>query len=181
MNLPNWITLSRLALTVPFLVLAEMVGFERWALALFLVASLTDWVDGYLARKLNQISVFGKLMDPLCDKVLVAGGLVALAAKGFLPAWSVTAILFREFLVTGLRSLEAAEGVIVPAGWLGKVKTVVQMAAISLVFLGAGGSEPWAAPALDAGLWIYWVAVALTIASGAEYAWAARRLIFKGA
>lgn len=179
MNLPNWLTLSRLVLTVPFLFLAERPGFERWALALFLVASLTDWLDGYLARRWNQITAFGKLMDPLCDKVLVAGGLVALVAQGLLPAWSVTLILFREFLVTGLRALEAAEGVIVPAGQMGKVKTVAQMVAIALLFLGAGGSESWAPLALDAGRWLYWAAVALTIASGIEYGWAARRLIFK--
>ena len=130
MNWPNLITFARLLLAIPFLVMLEGHGWEMVALGIFVVASLTDWLDGYLARKLNQVSELGKLMDPLVDKILVTGALVALTARGIIPAWSVTAILFREFLVTGLRAVEAARGVIIPAGWLGKVKAALQMIAI---------------------------------------------------
>ncbi|MFP5504549.1 MAG: CDP-diacylglycerol--glycerol-3-phosphate 3-phosphatidyltransferase [Candidatus Sericytochromatia bacterium] len=166
LNLPNILTLSRLVLTIPFLVCLEFPGLEVWALAIFAVASLTDWLDGYLARKLNQITTLGKLLDPLGDKVLVTGALVALAAKDIIPAWSVTAILFREFLVTGLRAIEASRGMIIPAGWLGKIKTVLQMAAIIVLLyaLLPGGQF-----AQSTGMVLYWTAVAMTIASGVQY------------
>lgn len=172
MNLPNWITLSRLLLTVPFLVLLEQRGYELVALGIYVCAALTDWVDGYLARRLDQVTTLGKLLDPLVDKVLVTGALVALSAKGLVPAWSVTAILFREFLVTGLRGLEAERGVIVPAGMLGKLKAVAQMVAIGfLLFALAPQAATWA---YTVGMGIYWLAVALTIVSGVQYVWAAK-------
>lgn len=166
LNLPNILTLSRLVLTVPFLVFLEIPGLEVWALAIFVVASATDWLDGYMARKLNQITTLGKLLDPLGDKVLVTGALVALSAKGVIPAWSVTAILFREFLVTGLRAIEASRGVIIPAGWLGKIKTVLQMVAIILLLYAL---LPAGQPVMATGLVLYWTAVAMTIASGVQY------------
>lgn len=166
LNLPNILTLSRLVLTVPFLVFLEVPGWEAWALAIFVVASATDWLDGFLARKLNQITTLGKLLDPLGDKVLVTGALVALAAHAVIPAWSVTAILFREFLVTGLRAIEASRGVIIPAGWLGKVKTVLQMVAIALLLFAM---LPAGAFVKDTGLVVYWLAVGMTIASGVQY------------
>ncbi|HEY9724783.1 MAG TPA: CDP-diacylglycerol--glycerol-3-phosphate 3-phosphatidyltransferase, partial [Oscillatoriaceae cyanobacterium] len=173
MTLPNWITFSRLLLAIPFLFLLEPPGHYFWALIFFLVASLTDWVDGFLARALNQVSTLGKLMDPLVDKVLVTGALVGLAAHGVLPAWSVTLILFREFLVTGLRALEASRGVIVPAGWLGKAKTVMQMVAIALLLFALSSGNGLASAAGQA---CYWLAVVLTLLSGAQYLWAARSL-----
>lgn len=173
MTLPNWITFSRLLLSIPFLFLLEPPGHYVWALVIFLVASLTDWVDGLLARALNQVSTLGKLMDPLVDKVLVTGALVALAAHGTVPAWSVTLILFREFLVTGMRALEASRGVIVPAGWLGKAKTVFQIVAIALLLLDLALRNGLARSAGEA---TYWLAVVLTLLSGAQYLWAARDL-----
>jgi CDP-diacylglycerol--glycerol-3-phosphate 3-phosphatidyltransferase len=179
MNWPNLVTFSRLALAVPFLLLLERPGTEAWALGLFVVASLTDWVDGYLARRLDQTTELGKLMDPLVDKLLVTGALVALTARGIVPAWSVTAILFREFLVTGLRALEAARGVIVPAGWLGKVKAAVQMIAIIALLWSLDGTGRALRPDALAQVAVagYWLAVVLTIASGLQYGWAARRLL----
>lgn len=180
MNLPNWITMSRLLLAVPFLVLLEWPGLAWAALAVFVVASATDFLDGYLARKLNQVTALGALLDPLVDKVLVTGALVALAAKGVVPAWSVTLILFREFLVTGLRTLEATHGVVLSAGMLGKLKTVLQMVAIGcLIFaLDPAGRGLLAHPVATIGLWIYWAAVAMTVISGAQYLWAGRELLF---
>lgn len=166
MNLPNMITLSRLVLTIPFLLFLEWRGWEWVALGIFVFAAATDWVDGYLARKLNQVTALGKLLDPLVDKVLVTGALVALVAHAMVPAWSVTLILFREFLVTGMRALEASRGVIVPAGWLGKIKTVLQMVAIGLLLAAL---TPQGAVVAGAGLIVYWAAVFMTVASGVQY------------
>lgn len=178
MNWPNTITFSRLLLSVPFLVLLEIRGWELVALGIFVVAAATDWLDGYLARKLNQVSELGKLMDPLVDKVLVTGALVALASRGIVPAWSVTAILFREFLVTGMRAVEAARGVIIPAGWLGKVKAAVQMIAIGVLLycLDDSGRALDGSFLAAAAIVCYWVGVGLTIASGVQYLWHARGL-----
>ena len=178
MNLPNLVTFSRLLLAVPFLILLEFSGWELVAMWIFVVAALTDWVDGWLARRLNQVTELGKLMDPLVDKVLVTGALVALASRGIVPAWSVTAILFREFLVTGLRAVEASRGVIIPAGWLGKVKAAVQMIAIVALLWSLDPSGRALRGDLMASLAItcYWVGVGLTVASGVQYLWLGRGL-----
>lgn len=178
MNLPNLVTFSRLLLSIPFLILLEFTGWELVAMWIFVVASLTDWVDGYLARRLNQVTELGKLLDPLVDKVLVTGALVALASRGVVPAWSVTAVLFREFLVTGLRAVEASRGVIIPAAWLGKVKAAVQMIAIVVLLWSLDPSGRALRSDFIAMLAIvsYWVGVALTMASGVQYLWLARGL-----
>lgn len=186
MNLPNRLTVGRLVLTALF------VGFlstsTHWgdvvALALFVIASLTDWLDGYLARKLNQMTNFGKLMDPLADKVLVASALVCLIPLGALPAWVVIVIITREFLITGLRQLAAGQGVILPADPLGKHKTAWQLITILffLILLAAGdcfGDESrwlkflW----VHVGPWLIGITVILTIYSGLAYLWKNRRLI----
>ncbi|MEB3195723.1 MAG: CDP-diacylglycerol--glycerol-3-phosphate 3-phosphatidyltransferase [Candidatus Sericytochromatia bacterium] len=179
MNLPNTITLARLALAIPCLLLLERQGWEMWALGLFVIASLTDWIDGYLARKLDLVTPLGQLLDPLVDKLLVSGVLVALTARGIVPAWSVTAILFREFLVTGLRALEASHGVIVSAGWLGKWKAALQMIAIIALLwsLDPSGRALRADAVATLAWWTYWVAVGLTVASGVQYGWRARNLL----
>lgn len=178
MNWPNIVTLSRLFLAVPFLILLELKDWEMVALVIFVVAAATDWVDGYLARRLNQVTELGKLLDPLVDKVLVTGALVALAARGIVPAWSVTAILFREFLVTGMRAVEAQRGVIIPAGWLGKVKAAVQMIAIGVLLfcMDPSGRALDGSLLAAAGIVCYWVGVGLTVASGVQYLWHARGL-----
>ena len=178
MNWPNLVTFSRLILAVPFLILLEFGGWELVAMWIFVFAALTDWVDGYLARKLNQVTELGKLLDPLVDKVLVTGALVALTARGIVPAWSVTIVLFREFLVTGLRAIEASRGVIIPAGWLGKVKAAVQMIAIVALLWSLDPSGRALRSDFVAMLAIvgYWVSVALAIASGLQYLWLGRGL-----
>lgn len=177
MNLPNWITFSRLLLIIPFLALLEFPGWEFVATVVFIVACLTDWVDGFLARRMNLVSELGALMDPLVDKVLVTGALVALASRGLIPAWSVTAVLFREFLVTGIRAIEAKRGVIIPAGTLGKWKAATQMVAL-IMLMWAIQPPPilawsWLQPV---GMWTYWLAVVLTMVSGIQYLWLARGL-----
>jgi CDP-diacylglycerol--glycerol-3-phosphate 3-phosphatidyltransferase len=185
-NLPNKLTVGRLVLTVffvAFLSTSTPLG-DVVALALFIIASLTDWLDGYLARKLNQMTNFGKLMDPLADKVLVASALVCLIPLGALPSWVVIVIITREFLITGLRQLAAGQGVILPADPLGKHKTAWQFITILffLILLAAGdcfGDESrwlrflW----VRLGPWLIGITVILTIYSGLAYLWKNRNLL----
>jgi CDP-diacylglycerol--glycerol-3-phosphate 3-phosphatidyltransferase len=182
MNLPNWITVSRMALAIPFLILLELKGLEQYATVVFAFAALTDALDGYLARRMNLVTDLGKLLDPLVDKVLVTGAMVALVSRGVVPAWSVTIVLFREFVVTGMRAMEAQRGVTIPAGWPGKVKAFLQMVALVMLMwmldpLGSGVKPGWVT---QAGMWTYWASVVLAVYSGLEYMWNARGL-FKDA
>lgn len=130
MNLPNKLTLLRIVL-VPFFVFFMLAGesgaLRLAALVVFVVASLTDMLDGKIARKYNLITNFGKLMDPLADKVLVMSAMICFVALGYAPAWVVIVILTREFLVTSLRLIAAGEGLVIAADNWGKIKTVTQM------------------------------------------------------
>ncbi|TAD75851.1 MAG: CDP-diacylglycerol--glycerol-3-phosphate 3-phosphatidyltransferase [Oscillatoriales cyanobacterium] len=163
MNLPTWITVSRLA-GVPLLLWwlsGEPTDGDRWwSLGVFLLAAGTDWLDGYLARKLNQVTDLGKFLDPLVDKLLVLAPLLLLVELGRIPAWSVFVILARELTIAGWRVNQTS---ISGANLWGKLKTVSQIAAIALLL----------APAMDAyGIWaigVFWVSVALTVISGAIY------------
>jgi CDP-diacylglycerol---glycerol-3-phosphate 3-phosphatidyltransferase len=164
MTLPNWITFSRL-LGVPFLLygLYDSTPQARWVcLAIFLVAALTDWLDGYLARKLNQISDLGKFLDPLVDKFLVLAPLLVLVELGKIPAWGVFLILARELAIAGWRVNQTQ---ITGANIWGKLKTVSQIVAIALLI--APLSSEWQIPSLIA----FWVSVALTLISGVIYLW----------
>lgn len=147
MNLPNTLTMSRLGLAFVMMVLLELdfVFSKTLALLVFAVAGLTDYLDGYIARRQNLTTPFGKLMDPLTDKVMVAAAFVSFVAidiqRGgkmapLVPAWIVVIIISREFLVTGLRLLAASRGNIIPAGKWGKHKTVWQIVAIVVIMLG---------------------------------------------
>jgi CDP-diacylglycerol---glycerol-3-phosphate 3-phosphatidyltransferase len=162
MTLPNWITLSRL-LGIPFLLygLYDRTPQLRWVcLAIFLVAALTDWLDGYLARKLNQISELGKFLDPLVDKLLVLAPLLVMIELGRVPAWGVFLILGRELAIAGWRVNQTT---ITGANIWGKLKTVSQIVAIALLI--APLPQVWQMPTLVA----FWVSVALTLISGAIY------------
>ncbi len=162
MTLPNWITFSRL-LGIPFLLygLHNPTPEARWVcLAIFLVAALTDWLDGYLARKLNQISDLGKFLDPLVDKLLVLAPLLALIELGQIPAWGVFLILGRELAIAGWRVNQTT---ITGANIWGKLKTVSQIIAIALLI--APLSEAWKIPSIVA----FWLCVVLTLISGAIY------------
>ena len=162
MNIPNLITFSRL-LGIPFLLygLQNPTPQSRWiCLVIFLVCALTDWLDGYLARKLNQITDLGKFLDPLVDKLLVLAPLLSLIELGQIPAWGVFIILGRELAIAGWRVNQAT---ISGANIWGKLKTVSQIIAIALLIAPLG--ESWKVPTLAA----FWVCVALTVISGVIY------------
>jgi len=150
-NLPNYITLARIII-VPLLVVVLLTSFaDEWfgissyalAIIIFLVASFTDILDGHLARRRNQVSNFGKLLDPIADKLLVSAALIVLVEKHLAPAWAVVIILGREFIITGLRSVAAADGIIIQAQKIGKIKMWAQCVAIvALLVAGATGNPP---------------------------------------
>lgn len=168
MNIPTWITVSRL-LAVPIL-LAGLAGSPtptvRWVLLMvFLIAAGTDWLDGYLARRLNQVTEVGKFLDPLVDKLLVLAPLIALVELGAVPAWGVFLVLTRELVIAGWRVNPNLRGSseIAGANFWGKLKTVTQIAAVAL--LVAPLSTAWQMPAIVA----FWLSVAMTLISGAIY------------
>ena len=151
MNLPNYLTLLRI-LIVPLLVVVLLtevaesyIGISGYALAIaiFLIASFTDILDGHLARRRNQVSNFGKLLDPIADKLLISAALIVLVEKHLAPAWAVVIILGREFIITGLRSVAATEGIVIQAKSLGKIKMWAQcIAIVALLVAGATGHPP---------------------------------------
>lgn len=151
MNLPNYLTLLRI-LIVPLLVVVLLtdvvdsylgISGYAFAIAIFLIASFTDILDGHLARRRNQVSNFGKLLDPIADKLLVSAALIVLVEKHLAPAWAVVIILGREFIITGLRSVAATEGIVIQAKNLGKIKMWAQCVAIvALLVAGATGKPP---------------------------------------
>lgn len=161
MNLPTWITVSRL-LGVPLLLylLDHPTNQQRWtALAVFLIAAGTDWLDGYLARRLNQVTDLGKFLDPLVDKLLVLAPLLMLIQLRQIPAWAVFLILGRELAIAGWR---VNQTMISGANLWGKLKTVSQIAAIALLICPLTASSAYSLVA-------FWLAVALTLISGAIY------------
>ena len=168
LNLPNAITMGRILLIPVFVVLAYEPGPWRsfFAALVFLIAALTDLLDGYLARKHNLVTALGKLLDPIADKLLTLAGFVMLVEQGLAPAWMVIVIVGREMAVTGLRAIAAAEGYVMPADDWGKWKTVTQITAIIMLLLG------WKLWIFDVSVIGYWVMVAsmlLALYSGARY------------
>jgi len=182
MNLPNKLTISRIVFTFVFMVFLYTHGLTARVLALitFLLAALTDALDGYIAKRSNEITDFGRLMDPIADKILVLAALIAFVEKGIIPAWMVVLIIFREIAVTGLRLFALTKKKVLQADGGGKHKTVWQLLAIIaiLVFLifregGAAKFGFWHASVevlyKDAILVIMLVVTVLTLASGAAY------------
>jgi CDP-diacylglycerol--glycerol-3-phosphate 3-phosphatidyltransferase len=171
LNVPNVLTLLRIV-AVPVLVVAlldETPDGDLIAAAVFALAAVTDGLDGYIARRQQSITTFGKLMDPLADKLLVVAALISLVSLDRLAAWAAMVIIAREIAVTGLRALAAERGVVIAASWLGKLKTLLQVAAIFALIV----FEP--APAwADA---LLYLAVAVTVISGADYFFGLRRRI----
>lgn len=168
MNLPNKLTIARMAM-VPLFMIALLMNTPAsriLATVIFALASLTDMLDGQIARKYNMVTNFGKLMDPLADKVLTAAAMICLVELGDLAAWIAVVIIFREYLITGLRSVAASENIVVAANIWGKVKTVCQMIALMLLMVKP---QVVALCGIDLGLWLMYVAVALTIYSGLDY------------
>lgn len=169
MNLPNGLTVTRIFL-VPLLLVVLLTGNfpsrETWGLVVFLAAAMTDYLDGYLARKRSQVTTLGKLLDPIADKLLISAALIALVQMGRAPAWMVVIIVGREFAVTGLRSIASAEGVTISASRLGKYKMVSQVACCS--FLIAGSRYP-ESTLLYFGWILLWLVVGLAILSMVDY------------
>lgn len=191
MNLPNQLTVARLVLTFVFVGLLSVGGLPHagtLALIVFSVAAYTDLLDGQIARKRNLVTRFGKLMDPLADKVLMAAGFVMLCERGFVPAWIVVIILAREFMVTGLRLVASAAGIVLAAENLGKYKTTFQIIAVIYFLVVIAAEEPtlaWLGPIFDQpllgtgllGRLLIWIALFLTLLSGLSYLWKNRKLL----
>ena len=167
MNLPNKLTILRV-LMIPFFVVFMLWnvlgGVDKWiALALFVAASVTDFLDGYIARKYNLVSNFGKFMDPLADKLLVGAAMICLVEMGRLPAWVVILIISREFIISGFRLIASDNGVVIAASYWGKFKTVFQMAMIIVLICNLGGAFGIVETAL------IWVSLILTVVSLVDY------------
>ena len=161
---------------VPFLVVFMLTGWggdaNRWiCLAIFIVASVTDWFDGHLARKYNLITNFGKFMDPLADKLLVCSAMICMIETGKLPAWVVIIIIGREFIISGFRLIAAENGVVIAANYWGKFKTVSQMIMIILLIVDFGGFF-----AILTEVFI-WLSVALTVISLLTYIMQNRKVL----
>ena len=174
MNLPNRLTLARVVL-IPFFVVILMAPFglpgQNWiALIIFIAACITDFLDGQIARRRNLITNFGKFMDPLADKLLVCAALVCLSSMQIVPAWMTVVIISREFVVSGLRLIAAERGIVIAAGWSGKVKTCLQMFAI--IFAIAAIAEISAITNI-----LLWAATIMTIVSMIEYLYKNRYLL----
>ena len=175
MNLPNAITLGRIFL-VPILVVVLLTKFDGWDLfgvnkeilgaLIFAVASLTDWLDGYVARRRKQVTGLGQWMDPLADKLLVTAALVSLVYLELAPAWMVVVILSREMAVTVLRSIAHARGNTLPASPIGKIKMVAQVAAILILILGQGHLQGF----FVLGQIALWIATIAALVSAVDYA-----------
>jgi CDP-diacylglycerol--glycerol-3-phosphate 3-phosphatidyltransferase len=170
-NVPNVLTMLRIV-AVPVLVVAlldETPDGDVIAAAVFALAALTDGLDGYIARRRRQVTTFGTLMDPLADKLLVIAALISLVSLDRLAAWIAMVIIARELAVTALRSVAAQQGVVIAASWLGKAKTLLQVAAIICV-IAFDPTPVW----VDA---LLYLAVAVTVISGADYFLGLRRRI----
>jgi CDP-diacylglycerol--glycerol-3-phosphate 3-phosphatidyltransferase len=182
-NLPNSITLARLGLTIVYVAAASVAGtLAAWiALLSFCVAAATDWLDGYLARKMNLVTALGKLLDPLVDKILICAAFVHMSMVHQCPMWVTCVIIGREFLVTGLRQIAVEKGVVMAADRWGKLKTIIQ-----IVFIIAGlvwlllADQPSAPHVLGLLRWLadpthyftaimMWLSLFLTVLSGANY------------
>ena len=169
MTTANKLTIFRVVLIPVFLVLAYR-SLMGWALAVFVVASLTDMADGYIARHYNQITDFGKFMDPLADKCLVVAALCWFVENGQMAGWVLAVVLLREFAVSGMRLVAVEQGRVIAAAWSGKIKTAATMICLCLMLL-IGPPQPWdSAPDLVAQ---FSTAVILitTVWSGVEYFW----------
>ena len=193
-NLPNAITFSRLVMTAAFVIAVSQRSLAGYGagLVLFVVAAASDWLDGYLARKMGLVTPLGKLMDPLADKILVSAAFVFFTEKGLCPVWVTALIIGREFLVTGLRQIAIEAGQVLAADRLGKWKTAFQLAYLitGLIWLTGEKAKEFlpvveplkhlARPYADGG-WLQpvflWAAVALTVISGWNYLWGSRHLL----
>ena len=176
MNLPNKLTVFRMILIIPF-VIVLLGGEAGWfgdnrlvtdciALGIFIVARLTDLIDGKIARKYNLVTDFGKFMDPLADKLLVCSAMIALVEMGRIPAWVVIIIIGREFIISGFRLVAANNDVVIAASYWGKFKTTFQMVMVCLMLINFGQLVSWGQVVTDV---VMWVALALPVISLIDY------------
>jgi len=166
MNIPNSLTLFRIFL-VPVFVIVLVLNIphgDLLAAIIFIAAALTDSLDGYLARKYKQITKLGIILDPIADKLLITAALICLVQLDRIQGWIAIVILGREFAVSGLRSVKAEEGIIIPASKLGKFKTISQVLAVIIIIL-----ESVYPPLHIVGIWAIYIAVAITLISGIDY------------
>ncbi|MBR5572204.1 MAG: CDP-diacylglycerol--glycerol-3-phosphate 3-phosphatidyltransferase [Oscillospiraceae bacterium] len=170
-NTANYLTIARVVMIPIFLVLMYLhfPGSHYWALAVYVIACLTDLADGYIARHYKQISDFGKFMDPLADKCLVMAALCCFVEQGSMAAWILAVVLVREFAVSGMRMVAVEKGRVIAAGWSGKVKTASTMVCICLILLGMP-------PVVNT--ICQWIILLTTVYSGVEYFWQ-NRDVFK--
>jgi len=165
MNLPNKLTVARI-IAVPFFIVLYMAGYNLAAFILFIAASFTDMLDGQIARKHNLVTNFGKIMDPLADKILVYSAFSCMVENGLVPAWMLIIILAREFIIAGMRTVAASEGIVIAAGTSGKIKTVLQMVAVPLLLL----IGVWNHGVIYYSAMIFlWASLIMTVVSGVEY------------
>jgi len=187
-NIPNILTLLRIA-TIPLMTVLLMSGSRDacfWAAALFSAASLTDWLDGYLARKMGIVTVFGKFLDPIADKLIVMAALIMIIPFNRVPAWMVLVILSREIIITGLRGIASSEGIVIAASDLGKFKTIFQIVAIIALLLHYDYHWFFAVdhPLLfvnmhNVGMFYLWIAFIITVWSGIDYLYKFMRVIVR--
>lgn len=178
LNIPNILTMLRIA-AIPlmaFLLLSPDQSAGFWAAAVFALASITDWLDGYLARRMGIVTVFGKFLDPIADKLIVMAALIMILPFGRVPAWMVLVVLGREIIITGLRGIASSEGIVIPASDLGKFKTIFQIVAILGLVLHYdynwlfGIANPLVHVNMhNVGMFYLWIATLLTIWSGVDY------------
>jgi CDP-diacylglycerol--glycerol-3-phosphate 3-phosphatidyltransferase len=183
LNVPNALTLLRIFL-VPFLVvvlLTKFEGKEIWGVSIFLVAALTDFLDGFLARRRGQVTSLGILLDPIADKLLVSAAFISLVQQGVVPAWMVVVIVGREFAMTDLRSLASSHGIVVPASIWGKFKMASQVLAISLLIIGEKLEDVTGRHGMVyfLGQGALWLVVLLAILSLVDYIFRLRPLVFR--
>ncbi len=178
LNIPNILTLTRIAVVPIVVVLLLFESKENcfWAAVIFSLASITDWLDGYLARKWGIVTVLGKFLDPLADKLIVMAALIMLIPLDRVPAWAVLVILSRELIVSGIRSIASTEGIVIAASNLGKYKTIFQMVAIIGLLLHYryywffGVQYDFLYPSLhNAGIFLFYISLVLTVWSGVDY------------
>ena len=161
-------------LIIPFVMIMQIVpdGNGRFAaLAIFIIASITDFLDGYIARKNHLVTNFGKFMDPLADKLLVSAAMICLVSMDRLPAWMVIIIISREFAISGFRLIAADNGIVIAASWWGKFKTVSQMIMIILLIANLGGVFTVLENVF------MWIALILTVVSLADYIWKNKKVL----
>jgi len=173
MNLPNKLTIGRV-IAVPFFIICYYLDLNIWATVIFLLASITDMLDGRIARKRNLVTNFGKIMDPLADKILVYSAFCLFVYDDIMPAWMLIIILAREFLVAGVRTVAASRNIVIAADWSGKLKTTLQMVAVPALMLVPVISQAGAWGTVYSivyfiGVVALWLALAATIYSGISY------------